>query len=144
MKFGLGQSALRVEDKRFLRGRGRYSDDISLPGQAWSYLLRAPHAHARIRSMDTRAARQAPGVLAVFTGEDIAAAGLGDLPCLIARAVPLKRPDGQPIFQPPRPALVRDKVSFRGGHVACVVAATREQARGAAALIEVDYQALPA
>src|SRR5258706_8766911 len=134
MKFGLGQSALRVEDKRFLRGRGRYSDDISLPGQAWSYLLRAPHAHARIRSMDTRAARQAPGVLAVFTGEDVAAAGLGDLPCLSAKAVPLKRPNGPPIFLPPPPALVCDKVSLLGDHVVFVVAETPEQARDAAEL----------
>ena len=144
MKFGLGQSASRVEDMRFLRGRGRYSDDITLPGQAWSYLLRAPHAHARIRSVDTRAARQAPGVLAVFTGVDVVAAGLGDLPCLIAKAAPLKRPNGQPIFRPPRPALACDKVTFVGDYVAFVVAETRDQARDAAELIEIDYEPLPA
>ena len=144
MKFGLGQSALRVEDERFLRGRGRYSDDITLPGQAASYLLRAPHAHARIRAIDTRAALQAPGVLAVFTGADVEAAGLGSLPCLSAKVVPLKRPDGQPIFQPPHPALPRDKVAFVGDGVAFVVAETRDQARDAAELIEVDYETLPA
>lgn len=144
MKFGLGQSARREEDKRFLRGKGRYSDDIDLPNQAHSYILRSPHAHARIRAIDTHAARQSPGVLAVYTGEDIAAAGLGDLPCFIAKAVPLKRPDGQPIFVPPHPALARGKVAFAGDCVAFVVAGTREEARNAAELIEVDYEPLPA
>src|SRR5688572_27829867 len=110
MRFGLGQSAPREEDKRFLRGQGRYTDDINLPEHACSYMLRSPHAHALIRSIDTEAARQAPGVLAIYTGDDIAAAGLGDLPCYVAKAVPLKRPDGQPIFVPPHPALVRGKI----------------------------------
>ena len=144
MKFGLGQSVLRVEDKRFLRGQGRYTDDINLPNQAWSYILRSPHAHARIRSIDTQAAFRAPGVLAVYTGEDIAAAGLGDLPCFIAKLAVLKRPDGQPIFVPPHPALARDKVAFVGDCVAFVVAETRDQARNAAELIEIDYEPLAA
>ena len=142
MKFGLGQSALREEDKRFLRGQGRYTDDINLPNQAQSYMLRSPHAHARIRSVDTQAARRAPGVLAVYTGEDIASAGLGDLPCFVAKAVPFKRPDGQPIFVPPHPALARGKAAFVGDCVAFVVAETRDQARNAAELIEIDYEAL--
>ncbi|MDX2155714.1 MAG: xanthine dehydrogenase family protein molybdopterin-binding subunit [Hyphomicrobiaceae bacterium] len=144
MKFGLGQSALREEDKRFLRGDGRYTDDISLPSQAHSYMLRSPYAHARIRAIDTRAATEAPGVLAVYTGEDLAMAGLGDLPCFVAKAVPLKRPDGSPIFVPPHPALARDKVAFVGDCVAFVVAETRDQARNATELIEIDYEALPA
>ncbi|MDP6814564.1 MAG: hypothetical protein QF582_15220, partial [Alphaproteobacteria bacterium] len=72
MKFGLGQSAPRVEDQRFLRGGGRYTDDIDLAGQAYGYLLRSPHAHARIGAIDTEAARAVPGVLAVFTGADLA------------------------------------------------------------------------
>src|SRR5262249_29953824 len=144
MKFGLGQSALREEDKRLLRGQGRYTDDINLPNQAWSYILRSPHAHARIRSINRVAARQAPGVLAVYTGEDSTSAGLGVLPCFIAKAVPLKRPDGQPIFVPPHPALARDKVAFVGDCVVFVVAATRHQARDAAELIEIDYEPLPA
>ena len=144
MKFGLGQSAPREEDKRFLRGQGRYTDDINLPGQAWSYILRSPHAHALIRSLDTEAARRAPGVLAVYTGDDVAAAGLGDLPCYVAKALPLKRPDGQPIFVPPHPALARGKVAFVGDCVAFVVAETWYQARDAAELIEIDYEPLAA
>ena len=144
MKFGLGQSVPREEDKRFLRGQGRYTDDINLPNQGWSYILRSPYPHARIQSMHLDAARQAPGVLAIYTGEDIANAGLGDLPCFVAKAVPLKRPDGQPIFVPPHPALARDKVAFVGDCVAFVVADTRERARNAAELIEIDYEPLPA
>ncbi|MEZ5854670.1 MAG: xanthine dehydrogenase family protein molybdopterin-binding subunit [Hyphomicrobiaceae bacterium] len=144
MKFGLGQSAPREEDKRFLRGEGRYTDDINLANQAWSYILRSPHAHATIRGIKTDAACRAPGVLGVYTGADITKAGLGDLPCFIAKAVPLKRPDGQPIFVPPHPALAHDKVAFVGDCVAFVVAETREQARDAAELIEVDYAPLPA
>ncbi len=143
MKFGLGQAAPRVEDRRFLGGGGRYTDDINLANQAWSHILRSPHAHARIRSIDVEAARSAPGVLAVFTGADVASDGLGDMPCLAAKVAPLKRPDGTPIFQPSRPALVRDKVAFVGDYVAFVVANSREQARDAAELIEVDYEPLP-
>jgi aerobic carbon-monoxide dehydrogenase large subunit len=143
MKFGLGQPALREEDRRFLRGGGRYSDDINLPHQAHAYLLRSPHAHARINSIDAAAARRAAGVLAIFTGEDLAEAGLGDLPCFIAKAGLLKRPDGQPIFNPPHPALARGKVAFVGDAVAFVVAETRDQARDAAELIEIDYETLP-
>ena len=143
MKFGLGQSAPRVEDLRLLRGGGRYTDDINLEGQAHAILLRSPHAHARINAIDTTAAQDAPGVLAVFTGADIAAAGLGDMPCFAAKAVALKRPDGSEMFQPSRPALVKDKVAFVGDYVAFVVAETRAQARDAAELIEIDYESLP-
>ncbi|MGI9475621.1 MAG: xanthine dehydrogenase family protein molybdopterin-binding subunit [Hyphomicrobiaceae bacterium] len=143
MKFGLGQSATREEDNRFLRGLGRYTDDINLLDQAASYLLRSPHAHARIKSIDTDAARHSPGVLAIFTGEDISDAGLGELPSLSAKIYPLKRPDGQPIFVPPHPILARSKVAFVGDAVAFVVAETRNQARSAAELIEVDYEELP-
>ena len=144
MKFGLGQSVLREEDKRFLRGQGRYTDDFNLANQAHAYILRSPYAHALIRAIDTSAARAAPGALAVYTGEDIAKAGLGDLPCFVAKAVPFKRPDGQPISVPPHPALAIGKVAFAGDCVAFVVAETREQARNAAELIEVDYAPLPA
>ncbi len=144
MKFGLGQSAPREEDKRFLRGQGRYTDDINLPNQAHSYILRSPYAHALIRTIDVSAARAAPGVLAVYCGKDIAQSGLGDLPCFVAKAVPHKRPDGQPIFVPPHPALAIDKVAFVGDCVAFVVAETREQARNAAELIDVDYEPLAA
>ncbi len=143
MKFGLGQSAPRVEDLRLLRGGGRYTDDINREGQAFGHLLRSPHAHARIKAIDTTAALAAPGVLAVYTGADVAAAGLGDLPCFVARMIPLKRPDGRPMFLPPRPALARDKVAFVGDPVAFVVAETKAQARDAAELIDVDYDSLP-
>ena len=132
MKFGLGQAAPRVEDRRFLNGGGRYTDDINLPGQASSYILRSPHAHALIRSIETEEALSAPGVLAIFTGADILSDGLGDMPCLAAKVAPLKRPNGAPIYQPARPALVHDKVAFVGDYVAFVVADSREQARDAA------------
>ncbi|MEM8974714.1 MAG: xanthine dehydrogenase family protein molybdopterin-binding subunit [Pseudomonadota bacterium] len=139
MKFGLGQSVLREEDQRFLRGRGRYTDDINLPGQAASYILRSPFAHAEIKSVDIDAANQSPGVLAIYTGADVADAGLGDLPSLSAKLYPLKRPDGDPIFVPPHPVLAQGKVAFVGDAVAFVVAETRDQARDAAELIEIDY-----
>jgi carbon-monoxide dehydrogenase large subunit len=142
MKFGLGQSAPRVEDLRLLRGGGRYTDDINVEGQAHGYLLRSPHAHARINGIETEAALAAPGVLAVYIGADIAAAGLGDLPCFAAKVMPLKRPDGQPMFQPRRPALAGEKVAFVGDPVAFVVAETKAQARDAAELIEIDYESL--
>ena len=144
MRFGLGQAAPRVEDRRFLLGGGRYTDDINLAGQAFSHMLRSPHAHARIRSIDAAAARGAPGVLAIYTGADVAAEGLGDMPCLAAKVAPLQRPDGGPLFLPPRPALVRDKVAFVGDYVAFVVAESRAQAVDAAEMIQVDYEPLPA
>ena len=144
MRFGLGQAAPRVEDQRFLTGGGRYTDDIDLAGQVWAHMLRSPHAHASIRSIDVEAARAMPGVLAVFTGSDVAADGLGNMPSLAAKLVPLERPDGSPMFQPPSPALVRDKVAFVGDYVAFVVAESRSQAQEAAELVEVDYDPLPA
>ena len=97
MRFALGQSAPRVEDQRLLRGGGRYTDDINLQGQASASMLRSPHAHASIRSIDTAEALAAPGVIAVYTGADIAAAELGYIPCLAAKLLPLKRPDGSPM-----------------------------------------------
>ncbi len=144
MKFGLGQSAPRVEDSRLLSGGGRFTDDLNLPNQAWSYLLRSPHAHGRIRAIDIGRARAAPGVIAVFTGADVEADGLGGMPCLAPELVPLERPDGAPMFLPPRPALVGDKVRFVGDYVAFVVAESVNQAKDAAELIEVDYEVLPA
>lgn len=140
MRFALGQSAPRVEDLRLLRGGGRYTDDINLIGQAASYILRSPHAHARINAIDTTAAEAAPGVIAVYTGAHIVEAGLGGTPCFASNLVPLKRPDGTPMFEPPRPALVSDKVAFVGDYVAFVVAESRAQARDAAELIAVDYE----
>src|SRR2546426_2241565 len=139
-KFAVGQSVRRVEDPRLLRGLGRYSDDVSLPRQAYAVVVRSPHAHARIRALDVAAARTAPGVLAVFTGADLAADGLGNLPTDVGR----KRRDGAPAFAPPRPALARERVRHVGDPVALVVAETREQAADASALVAVEYEPLPA
>jgi len=139
-KFGVGQSVRRIEDPRLLRGDGRYSDDVNLPHQAYAVVVRSPHAHAAIRSIDTTAARGASGVLAVLTGADLAKDGLGDLPTDKSR----KRRDGSPSFATPRPALVRDRVRHVGDPVALVVAQTIEQAVDAAELVSVDYEPLPA
>jgi carbon-monoxide dehydrogenase large subunit len=139
-KFAIGQSVRRVEDPRLLRGFGRYSDDVSLAHQAYAVVVRSPHAHAAIRSVDTSAARQASGVLAVLTGADLAADGLGNLPTDKTR----KRRDGSAAFATPRPALVRDRARHVGDPVALVVAATTEQAVDAAELVAVDYEPLPA
>src|SRR6266498_3503935 len=138
-EFAIGQSVSRFEDPRLLRGGGRYVGDIVLPGMAFGFVLRSPHAHARIRAVDTSKAKAAPGVLAVLTGADWQASGWGDLP------VPdgLKRRDGTS-FRPPYPALVKDRVRWAGDYVAFVVAETLLQAQDAAELIAVDYEPLPA
>src|SRR6516165_742632 len=138
LKFGIGQPVTRFEDPRLLRGEGRYLGDIDLPGQAYAVLLRSPHAHALINAIDTQAARAAPGVLAVYTGADYAADGLGGPKATMAR----KRPDGSPMCAPQRPALCIDRVRYVGDPVAFVVAETPEIAEDAAELISVDYQPL--
>src|SRR5258707_15827007 len=138
-EFAIGQSVPRFEDPRLVRGGGRYVGDMVLPGMAFGHVLRSPHAHARIRSIDTQAAKAAPGVLAVLTGADWKAAGWGDLP------VPggLTRRDGS-AFKPPSPAVAQDRVRFVGDYVAFVVAQTLHQALDAAELVQVDYETLPA
>src|SRR3979409_456617 len=139
-KFGIGQSVRRVEDPRLLTGGGRYTDDTKLDAPAArAYVLRSPHAHADIRSIDTAAARKAPGVLLVLTGEDVTKADFGDVPCL----VPLETRDGTPRGEPPRPMLAKGRVRHVGDPVALVVAETLEQAKDAAELIEVDYAPRP-
>ena len=139
-KFGIGQSARRLEDPRLLTGGGRYTDDTRLSAPAArAYVLRSPHAHADIRQIDTTAARKAPGVLLVFTGEDVTQAGFGDVPCL----VPLENRDGTPRADTSRPMLAKGRVRHVGDPVALVVAETLEQAKDAAELIEVDYAARP-
>jgi carbon-monoxide dehydrogenase large subunit len=137
-KFGIGQAVSRFEDPRLVRGGGRYVDDIVLPGMAFGHVVRSPHAHAKIRSIDAAAAKAAPGVLAVLTGVDWRASGWGDLP------VPggFKRRDGSPMYRPRYPALVSDRVRWVGDYVAFVVAQTRHQAADAAELIAVDYEPL--
>ncbi len=139
-KFGIGQAIPRFEDSRLLRGRGRFQDDRNLPGQAYAVVLRSPHAHARILNIDSAAAKAAPGVLAVYTGADYAADGLG----MPKAAMPRKRPDGSPMFAPQRPALVVDRVRYVGDPVAFVVAESLAQAKDAAELVDVEYEPLPA
>jgi carbon-monoxide dehydrogenase large subunit len=139
-EFALGQSVPRFEDPRLLRGGGRYVDDMVLPRMAFGHVLRSPHAHARIRSIDTSAAKTAPGVLAVLTGAEWEASGWGDLPSAAGN----KRRDGSPSYRPRYPALVKDRVRWVGDYVAFVVAEARTQAADAAELIEVEYEPLPA
>ena len=139
MKFGIGQPAARKEDVRFLTGRGRYVDDLALEGAARAFVLRSPVAHARIARIDAEAARAAPGVLALYTGTDVAGR-LIDLP----NEFPLEQADGTPPAPAVHPHLARDKTRFVGQPVAFVVAETLEQAKDAAELIEVDYEELPA
>src|SRR5262245_50543252 len=136
----VGQSVKRKEDYRFLTGGGQFTDDVALPGQTHAYFLRSPHAHAKIRSMDLERARSAPGVIAVFTGDDLAKAKVGGLPCgwLITGT------DGKPMKEPPHPPLAQGKVRYVGDQVAVVIAQTLNQAKDAAELIEVDYEVLPA
>jgi carbon-monoxide dehydrogenase large subunit len=139
-KYGMGQSVRRLEDPHLLQGLGRYSDDVNLPRQAYAVVVRSVHAHARIRGIDASAALKAPGALAVLTGDDLAADGLGNLPTDSNR----KRRDGSPAFTTPRPALIRGRARHVGDPLALVVAETPEQAADAAALVAVDYEPLPA
>ena len=137
---GIGAAVLRKEDDRLLTGRGQFTDDINRPGQAYMYILRSPLAHARIVSIDASAAEEAPGVVAVLTGREMADDGVGGLPCgwLITSK------DGSPMVEPPHPALPADRVRHVGDQVAAVIAETREEARAAAALVDVEYEELPA
>jgi carbon-monoxide dehydrogenase large subunit len=139
-KFGIGQSVSRFEDPRLLRGRGKFVDDINLAGQAYAVMLRSPHAHAAIRSINLAAAQGAPGVLAVYTGDDVTRDGLGTMTV----ALPRKRPDGSPMFAKPHRGLTSGRVRYVGDPVAMVVAESVTQARDAAELIEIDYDPLPA
>jgi len=136
----IGARIQRKEDYRFLTGAGQYTDDISLPHQAYAAFVRSPHAHAVLKKINVEKASKAPGVLAVYTGADLAAAKVGGLPCgwLITDV------NGQPMKEPPHPCLAQGKVRYVGDHVAVVVAASAEQARDAAEKVEVDYEVLPA
>jgi carbon-monoxide dehydrogenase large subunit len=140
MKFGIGQPMKRYEDLRLITGRGRYTDDVVLPGMAFAQVLRSPVAHGVLRRIDAEPARHIPGVLLVLTGEDVAAEGLRDIAC----EHPLTNRDGTPRHDTPRPVLAVGKLRHVGQPVALVVAETREAARDAAEAIEVDYDELPA
>ncbi|MFN3658799.1 MAG: xanthine dehydrogenase family protein molybdopterin-binding subunit [Pseudolabrys sp.] len=139
-EFAIGQGVSRFEDPRLIKGGGRYTDDIKLPGMAHGVVLRSQHAHARIKSIDTAAAKAAPGVLAVLTAADVKAAGWGELP------VPggLKRRDGSPMYKPRYPILADTHVRWVGDQVAFVVAETVAQALDAAELIQVEFEPLAA
>jgi len=134
----IGRAVERREDYRFLSGQGQYTDDVVLPRQSYAFFLRSPHAHAKIRNINTATAAKAPGVLNIFTGKDTA--GIGGLPCgwLITST------DGTPMKEPKHPVLAEGKVRYVGDQVALIVADTLAQARAAADLIEVDYDVLPA
>jgi carbon-monoxide dehydrogenase large subunit len=136
----IGARIQRKEDYRFLTGAGQYTDDMTLQGQTHAVFVRSPHAHAKIKSIRKDKALGAPGVLAVFTGEDLAAAKVGGLPCgwLITDV------NGQPMKEPPHPCLAQGKVRYVGDHVAVVIAETLDGAQDAAELVEVDYEVLPA
>ena len=136
----VGAPMLRKEDQRFLVGTGRYTDDINRPHQCFAYFVRSPHAHAKIAKLDASKAASAPGVLAVYTGNDLAAAKVGGLPC----GWLVKNKDGSNMVEPPHPALVVDRVRHVGDQVAVVVAETKAQAKAAAQLVDVEYEALPA
>src|SRR3954451_17685573 len=138
--YAIGQSVPRFEDLRLVRGGGRYVDDIVLPGLVFGHVLRSPHAHARIRSIDATSAKAAPGVLAVLTGADWEASGWGDLPTALGN----KRRDGSAAYRPGYPALVKDRVRWGGDYVAFGVAESAHQAADAAELIAVEYEPLPA
>ncbi len=138
-RFGSGKSVRRVEDDSLLSGRGRFTDNFSLPGQVYLVILRSPHPHARIEALDAAAARSLPGVLAVVTGAELAGEGVKPL----LQSADFKRADGGKTQSPPQHALAVDVVRYVGEAVAAVVAETREQARDAAEAIDIRYAALP-
>lgn len=146
MKYGIGQSVLRVEDRRLLLGHGRFTGDMDFPGQVWLQVIRSPHANARIRSIDVAAAEDAPGVLAVLTGEDYAAEGFGatSIDFLNIDGGAFRYREGTSLFMPENSVLATERVRYVGDNIALVVAETNNQALDAAALVEIDYQPLPA
>jgi carbon-monoxide dehydrogenase large subunit len=139
-KYGVGQPVRRKEDDTLVRGKGKYTDDFNLPGQAYAWIVRSSHAHGIIRRIDTSAAKAMPGVLGVWSGADLASANYGPFTC----GLPLKSRDGTPLLQTNRAALVTDKVRYVGDPVAFVVAETLAQARDAGEAIMIDIDPLPA
>ncbi len=133
---GIGAAVRRKEDYRFLTGKGNYTDDINRSGQVYAYFVRSTRPHAKLKSINAKATKAAPGVVGVFTGDDLAADGVGGIPCAFA-------PDGGPMNEPPRPALAQGKVRFVGDMVAVVIAESLAQAKDAAELLEIDYEELP-
>jgi carbon-monoxide dehydrogenase large subunit len=138
-EFGIGQPVRRFEDRRLLSGQGRFQNDNNLLGQLYAYVLRSPHAHARIRSLDLTAAQAAPGVQLIMTGDDLVEAKLGIMGVPFQR----KRPDGSPMFARAHLGLAQDAVRYVGEPVAFVVANSVAEAKDAAELIDIDYEMLP-
>src|SRR5918998_2278660 len=136
MRFGIGQPVPRVEDPKLLRGEGRYTDDVDLPGQGYAVMVRSPYAHGVIRGIATEAARAMPSVLGVYTAADLAAGGYGPLKIVPA----FKNRDGSPMSKPPRFALAADRVRFVGDPVAFVVAESAAAARDAAEAVDLDIE----
>ncbi len=136
----IGAAIRRKEDHRFITGQGRYTDDISRHGQTYAYFVRSPHAHAKIRGIDTSAARAAKGVVGVLTGADLAADKLGGLIC----GWMITSKDGTPMKAGAHPALAVDTVRYVGDHIAIVIAETYAQAKDAAELVKIEYEELPA
>jgi carbon-monoxide dehydrogenase large subunit len=137
---GIGAAVRRKEDVRFLTGRGTYTDDIARHGQTHAYIIRSSQPHALIKRIDTSKAKAAPGVVAVFTGADMAADGVGGLPC----GWLVKNKDGSPMKEPAHPPLVVDTVRHVGDHIAVVIAETKAQAKDAAELVEIEFAPLAA
>ena len=140
MTSGIGAAERRTEDERFLTGRGRYLDDLAQPRQAWGCVVRSPHAHAELGAIDASAAAAMPGVLAVYTAADLAEAGIGAIPCVMAP----KGADGSDAATPPRPVLAAGRVRVVGDPVAFVVAESAAEAQAAAEAVAVAYRPLPA
>src|SRR3989442_3186059 len=138
MRFGAGQPIKRLEDQRLLTGKGQFIDDKPEEGALWLHVLRSPHAHAKIVSIDTQAAAEMPGVEAIYTGVDLIKDDIGTLPTLAI----FKRPDGKPMTVPPRRLLAHEIARYAGEAVAAVVATSRGLAQTAAEAIEIDYEVL--
>jgi carbon-monoxide dehydrogenase large subunit len=139
-KYGVGQPVRRKEDDTLVRGKGKYTDDFTLPNQAYAWMVRSSHAHGIIKGVETSAAKAMPGVLGVWTGTDLASAHYNPFTC----GLPLKNRDGSPLLQTNRTALPTEKVRFVGDPIAFVVAETLAQAKDAAEAVEVDIDPLPA
>ncbi len=137
---GIGASVRRKEDHRFLSGRGHYTDDINVPGQAHAVIRRSDRPHARLLGIDASAAKSAPGVIAVFVGADMEADGIGGVPC----GWQIHNKDGSAMAEPKHPVLATEKVRHVGDPVAVVIAQTRQEAKNAAELLDISYEDLPA
>ena len=138
--YGVGQAVRREEDPKLLKGNGRYTDDVVLGREARAYVVRSPHANARVASIDVRAAKQSPGVIAVLTRDDLKARKLGTL----LPVMPRKKRDGSPGFVGPQTMLAMDRVRYVGDPIVFIVAETLNEAKDAAELVEIDWQVLPA